>query len=876
MLIARAQSLVRTVLSGHFEITALVGIGGMSAVYKARDRNLGRDVAVKLLHPHLASHPASLKRFEQEAKAISHLNHPNIVNVFEYGISPKGQPYLIMDYLAGVSLAGLLREEQHLPIERAVELFIPICDALSHAHKKGILHRDLKPSNVMLIKTEQQDHFVKLVDFGLAKLMPGADLEIRQLTQTGEVFGSPLYMSPEQVMGQTLDARSDIFSMGCVMYEVLTGAPPFVADNIMETMYKRVADDVEPPDPALNIPKELETLLLVSLTRQPDGRYQSMQELGQDLELIKQGAGTSSKRIRGFKKAQRSRIWSVYMKAAGVIAAAMLPLIVFVSVTSLSHEAQGGHESAWARYDREGQKQYDSGAYASAEKHLTAAVKEAERFGEHDRRLMLSLDKLARLYRTTKKNLEAEKVEARLAALKEQNQFGDEASNLYELAEMTLSLVPASIDKNKAAEFQRLAEKLNHLSLLFIGQQDYEKAIELLQKALAIEQQLKITEGPTSARTLANLAVAAGKLGNYEQSQGLFQKALQINAKSLGPTHPAVASSLYNLAVVAEEQGKYAEAEQQYKQSLDLYRNAYGKDAPEVAMTLTAFGGLYRKQHKIAQAEAIFKEAIRIYESAEGAQGTDRITLAHSLNNLADLLYSQGTYSDAAPLYQRSLSTLEQSVGAESPSVATVLNNLAVVHMRQGQYRQAEPLIKRALAIRERALQPKHPEIGQSLNSMAELRRAQRKFEEAESLYKQSLEIATHAFGKHHPDVAVVLNGMGELYEDLGQLEKAERFFKDALAAKERLFGPASPQAAGSMAQLAQVYLRQGKIKDADALFQKALSLQQRSLGQRHPDVVATLDAYAELMYKSNRPGQAISYRAQALAGRWGSWWPWQ
>ncbi len=336
ILVARAQNLVRTVLAGHFEITALVGIGGMSAVYKAKDRFLDRTVAVKLLHPHLASHPATLRRFEQEAKAISHLTHPNIVGVFEYGISPKGQPFLIMDYLEGLSLAGLLRQEHHLSVARALLLFMSICDALAHAHRSGILHRDIKPSNVMLVDRDGQQDFVKIVDFGLAKLLPGADLEMRQLTQTGEVFGSPLYMSPEQVMGRTLDARSDIFSLGCVMYEVLSGTPPFVGENIMETMYKRTTEDAPPFEPELNISNNLETLVLMALSRDPDRRYQSMLDLRQDLDLVKQGAVPSPRRTQAFRKAPRPRLKPAYVQAAMALAAVALAMLGFFAWTMVT------------------------------------------------------------------------------------------------------------------------------------------------------------------------------------------------------------------------------------------------------------------------------------------------------------------------------------------------------------------------------------------------------------------------------------------------------------------------------------------------------------------------------------------------------------
>src|SRR4029450_1587391 len=237
----------------------------MSAVYKARHLLIDRIVAIKVLHSHLVSQATTLKRFQQEANAVSHLSHPNIIAIHDFGISAETQPYLIMDYLEGTSLSDLLEKEGHLSLERAFPIFLEICEALDHAHEHGVVHRDLKPSNVMLTNIGEQTDCVKIVDFGIAKLMPTADSEGQNLTKTGEVFGSPLYMSPEQCMGQPLDAPCDIYSMGCVMYETLMGKPPFHGNNVLETMYMRLtetAPSFSSMRPDLKIASSIEAVVL--------------------------------------------------------------------------------------------------------------------------------------------------------------------------------------------------------------------------------------------------------------------------------------------------------------------------------------------------------------------------------------------------------------------------------------------------------------------------------------------------------------------------------------------------------------------------------------------------------------------------------------
>ncbi|MDR3612115.1 MAG: serine/threonine-protein kinase [Candidatus Obscuribacterales bacterium] len=270
---------IGTKVADKYEVISEIGRGGMSIVYKARHELMDRTVAIKMLQAGLVNDQTSIKRFQQEAQAASCLTHPNVITVYDYGLVPSGQPYLVMDYLSGESLSDIVLRDGFVAPLRAITIFVQACDALEHAHQKGVLHRDLKCGNIMLTEIEGQKDVVKVVDFGIAKLMPSSGKQQQNLTQTGEVFGSPIYMSPEQCMGEQLDARSDIYSMGCMLYETLTGQPPLMGDTIIDTMQMHVT--TQPPPfvkmrPGLNIPQALEDVCMKALEKKPADRFVSM------------------------------------------------------------------------------------------------------------------------------------------------------------------------------------------------------------------------------------------------------------------------------------------------------------------------------------------------------------------------------------------------------------------------------------------------------------------------------------------------------------------------------------------------------------------------------------------------------------------------
>lgn len=281
----------RELLSGQFRVLEKVGTGGMGSVYKAEQPAMNRMVAIKILHPKLAGRKDLTSRFRREARAMSQLTHPNTVKVFMYGeLEDDGSLYIVMEMLEGRNLNQTVRKEGPMQAERAIPILIQVCGALQEAHDLGIVHRDLKPENIFLSKQGGINDYPKVLDFGLAKvterqMQPGSVI----LTQEGMVFGTPEFMSPEQAQGKTLDARSDIYSLAVILYEVLTGKLPFTARTPMEYIQKHVTDPIIPLServPDRKFPKGLDEVLAKALQKQPDNRYQTAGEFGEALRAF--------------------------------------------------------------------------------------------------------------------------------------------------------------------------------------------------------------------------------------------------------------------------------------------------------------------------------------------------------------------------------------------------------------------------------------------------------------------------------------------------------------------------------------------------------------------------------------------------------------
>ena len=280
-------------LSDRYELGEILGFGGMSEVHLARDVRLHRDVAVKVLRADLARDPSFYLRFRREAQNAAALNHPTIVAVYDTGEAetPNGPlPYIVMEYVEGVTLRDIVHSDGPMESQRAIEVIADACQALNFSHQHGIIHRDVKPANIMISKTGA----VKVMDFGIARALSDAN----SVTQTSAVIGTAQYLSPEQARGEKVDARSDVYSLGCVLYEILTGEPPFVGDTPVAVAYQHVREDPIPPSTRhAGISPELDAVVLKSLAKNPDNRYQTAAEMRADLIRVHSGEAPDAPKV---------------------------------------------------------------------------------------------------------------------------------------------------------------------------------------------------------------------------------------------------------------------------------------------------------------------------------------------------------------------------------------------------------------------------------------------------------------------------------------------------------------------------------------------------------------------------------------------------
>ncbi len=293
-----SDPLVGTRLADRYTILSIIGRGGMGVVYKARHELMDRTVAIKMLHAHLVTDTEAMKRFHREAKVVSRVQHPHSITLYDFGVSTSSQPYIVMDFVQGISLKSLIKEQGALPLDRVRFIFAQVVDTLKCAHAQGVIHRDLKPENIMLTTHGDNGDWVQVVDFGISKLVSTAgdqDQKISRITRIGDVCGSPPYMSPEQcISALNIDSRTDIYSLAVVAYEALTGRLPFLAKSAIEMIDCHLygqPTSLKVANPELSLCDNLNNLFNKAFQKEPQRRHQTVEEFGQELsEAIKQDA----------------------------------------------------------------------------------------------------------------------------------------------------------------------------------------------------------------------------------------------------------------------------------------------------------------------------------------------------------------------------------------------------------------------------------------------------------------------------------------------------------------------------------------------------------------------------------------------------------
>jgi tetratricopeptide (TPR) repeat protein len=798
---------------GHYRIVGEIDVGGMGEVYAAVEEGTGRTVALKLIRRDLDSAEA-LARFDQERQALAKMNHPNIAQVYGGGVTDGRRPYFAMELVPGRPIVDYCDQER-LGLPERLELFMQVCAGIQHAHQKAIIHRDLKPSNVLV--TLQDGRAVpKIIDFGIAKTVGRPSL-----TRLDQRPGTPDYMSPEQRQGQDLDIRTDVYSLGLLLYELLlgvlppaeSGEPPRpgehlrrLGDRAAEIAANRRTDAA---DLARQLHGDLHWIVVKALEEDRDRRYSSASDLAAELdrhlrsEPVLASPPSSSYRLGKFLRRHRLGV------AAGAIA-----------ILALATGAIGAGVG-----------------FVKARRAQVVATHEARHAGR-----------------------EAETARQVSAFLVDLFQISepDEAKGNKVTAREILDTGLRRIAVELQGQPEVRATLMDTMGTVYQSLGLFDRAEALLREALALRRRTLGDAHPAVAASLFHLAESLRARAQYPEAEICYRRSLVLRERLLGPRHPDVAESLNGMGLLYYNRGQYPGAESCFQRALTVWQGA--RD-PRVATALSHLALLYRDQGRQDLALSLFERAITAQERQLGPEHSD---LLGNLNNLADIYRSTGRYARAEQLLKRVLAVNERIMGPDHPLVSTSLNNLAMVYRAEGRNSEAEKLYLRCLAIDEKARGPDHPDVATSLNNLAVVYREEGRYGLAEPLFLRSLAIREKALPADHPHIAGSMNQLGLLFSAEGRYSEAEALFKQSLASREKVLGPTHPHVAVTLTNLANLYLARGDDLQAEPLFRRALSIWGKLSQPSQPDLASTLESYARLLRRTHRAGDAATLENRA------------
>ena len=604
----------------RYIIESVLGLGGMSVVYKAKHKLMDRTVAIKMMHNVLKQDVTALERFKLEAQAASSLSHQNVITVYDFGVTPDGEPFFVMDCLEGESLKDLIERKGRIAYDRALSIFKQICEGLEAAHKRGIVHRDLKPANVIVTKQDDGSEHVRLVDFGIAKMLKQDGRQQQQLTKTGEVFGSPIYMSPEQCLGKDIDARSDIYALGCLMYETLSGEPPFLGNGFLETMNMHVGDKAKPLTevvPDANLPTELVEVINRCMEKDPAARYQNVGEVRDTLVYITTALlGSSRTHISSISAArppvaQPAKKVPVATIVASVFGLAFVGVISFATLWPGPEDDRGTllNKITWQMALSDADGSFKNKDYPGTESKLSFAESKARTFGDNRARLMATLKAKSDLYDTWEGHAEAlEKTNLEITSI-ELSRVSADAKMLGEmLDEVGATAASSVLESQSQLRFEAQIPRILSTAVKLAGRSMSLEEDALLTKALAVSKKKLGKDSVQTARISLLLSDCYSDQRRFDRMRPLLVAAVEVY-KNKSDVYPAeYAKSLAKLGQFDVDRTDMAKASPELEEALKVARTLKG--SPEVLiLCLRSNADFLNQTGKKAESEALRKEA---------------------------------------------------------------------------------------------------------------------------------------------------------------------------------------------------------------------------------------------------------------------------
>jgi serine/threonine protein kinase/tetratricopeptide (TPR) repeat protein len=813
---------------GNYKILQLIGEGGCGSVFMAeQEQPVRRRVALKVIKLGMDTNNV-IARFEAERQALALMDHPNIAKVFDAGATATGRPFFVMELVRGTKITEFC-DQNNLPTDERLKLFQAVCQAIQHAHQKGIIHRDIKPSNILV--TQQDGMPVpKVIDFGIAKATGQRLTDKTLFTEFHQFIGTPAYMSPEQaeISGQDIDTRSDIYSLGVLLYELLTSRTPFDPSELLQVgldAMRRTIREVEPQRPSTRLSTmqdadlttiarqrqaatqklihlirgDLDWIVMKSLEKNRTRRYETASSFAGDIEHFLNDEPVVARpptALYRFQKLVR-RNQMVFTAAAAVAIAIVAGLVVS---TWLFLREQAARREA----DREAQRSQQVARFLED---MLKGVGPGVALGRDTTLLREILDKT--IARVTTDLKDQPEVQAEIC-----NTIGEVYRALGQSGEAEQLHRNARSLLNLARETKRrdVAVSLNDLALVLRDQGRLPEAEALQREVLELRRKLYGAEHAEVAKSLNNLALVLRSEGRLAEAEKLHRDALVMDQKLFGHEHLATATSLNNLALALDAEGKPADAEPRLRESIDIQNKLLGNDQPGLAITM---------------------------------------------DNLAFVLREEGKLGEAEALERQSLAMQQKLFGPEHPSVATAINNLGLILAAQGKTVEAERLLREALALRRKLLGQEHPELAASLHHLAALLRAENKLDEAGRLEGEALAMRKNLFGEDNPAVADSLNNLALIRQRENNLAEAEGLLQKAAAIQTKSLGNDHPNLATTLHHLALVQRDEGKLSESVASLRRALEIRRKLFSDDHPSVTAVRTILTNVLALERKSGKS-------------------
>ncbi|MGC2172659.1 MAG: serine/threonine-protein kinase [Candidatus Sulfotelmatobacter sp.] len=806
------------IFAQRFQLIRKLGEGGMGQVWLADQTSpVRRQVALKLIKAGMYDE-AVVQRFQSERQSLAIMDHPAIAKVFDAGTTSQGQPYFVMEYVPGLSITEYC-DQKKLTIPERLQLLIQVCEGVQHAHQKAIIHRDLKPANILVVEVDGKP-VPRIIDFGLAKaITPQADGE-SLFTQMGQFVGTPGYMSPEQADPnvQDIDTRTDVYSLGVVLYVLLSGLQPF------ETKQKQPLDEwlrklreEEPPRPSTKVSTDRDTSNATAAARGTEPR-QLVSLLRGDLDWIT---------MKAVEK-DRARRYGTPSELTADIR------------RYLNHEPVAARPASAGYRFRKYTRRHRVGVAVAAGLVLLLAA--------------FSILQAVQLRRITRERITD--FMTNMFKVSDPSQARGNSVTAREILDKASKEAASGLAKDPEVQ----SEMMRVMSKTYQGLGLYPRAHELAQSALDARLRLLGPDDPKTLESMAQMATVLIYEGHYPEAEKFERQALAGEHRVLEPADPLTLETMDHLAVILEHEGHDDQAEKLEREVVDVGSRKLGPENEQILRAMSNLGVALWHQSLYEEAEQAYRQLLDVDRRVLGSDDPRTLIAA---GNLALVLQSEGRFSEAEPLYREVLAVQQRVLGTEHQATLFTMENLAALLIMEGRLAEAEKISRETLAIRIRILGPEHPDTLLSKMNVADELFHEGHVPEAEKLQREALGTSIRVLGPENPSSLEYQSGLARTLTKEGRYSEAEKLARETYAVQLRTLGPLHDDTVDTLRELGKALAYRHHYLEASKLFRDAIEKRDNSKGQGAP--FSVWYAFACVAVAGNHPDDALRYLQEAI-----------